>query len=427
MRRQLKFKDGSPVVVPTGNVKQMLKPTMSAVKRLIHPTRPYSHEEFIASYSDAFKRRRYEAAAGSLKQQPLDRKDANVDAFLKVEKLGRNKVPRVISPRSYRYGYSVGRHLKKYEHSLFKTLRQLFKEPVVYKGMNYRKQGNLTARKWGRFRRPVAFMIDVARLDQHVNEWLLAYEHAMWMCFATQEHRAELRKLLSWQLVNRISWKVDGYRIRYRIRGSRMSGDMNTGSGNCWIMCAAIHSYMESVGLSVDEYALMNNGDDAVIILESDDQSRVEGLVPFFRRLGLILEMEGPVRELEHIEFCQTHPVFDGVGYTMVRNHHTFLLKDRLLLQATIRKNDWLYSVGKCGAAASSGVPVHSAWYRWLSGVRGRFVNIRGGLARGSKGLCAVERAISPAARVSYWRAFGVCPYTQTQLERKFSALEAGG
>jgi hypothetical protein len=33
--------------------------------------------------------------------------------------------------------------------------------------------------------------------------------------------------------------------LKYQVEGCRMSGDMNTSSGNCMIMVALVYSYME--------------------------------------------------------------------------------------------------------------------------------------------------------------------------------------
>lgn len=97
-----------------------------------------------------------------------------------------------------------------------------------------------------------------------------------------------------------------------------MSGDMNTALGNVLIMCMLIKAYMDTKGI---KYRFVDNGDDAVVILEKKHQHLMNDLPKWFLEMGFNMKVEQPVYEMEHIEYCQCHPVQLDVGeYTMVRN-----------------------------------------------------------------------------------------------------------
>jgi len=91
-------------------------------------------------------------------------------------------------------------------------------------------------------------------------------EHKVWKRMVPNGDRGHLKYLLDMQLENKGVSYVDGYKFKYRTDGCRMSGDMNTSSGNCMIMCILLGSYLDTLGV---DYRFANNGDDCVIILES--------------------------------------------------------------------------------------------------------------------------------------------------------------
>lgn len=85
-----------------------------------------------------------------------------------------------------------------------------------------------------------------------------------------------------------------------------MSGDMNTALGNCLLMCCLIMCYMDAKSIT---YEYINNGDDAVIIVEDIHLHLLADLPNWFSEMGFDMVVEPPVYSLEEIEFCQMHPV----------------------------------------------------------------------------------------------------------------------
>jgi len=391
--------------------------------------RPVSRSEFAQMFSGR-KRTIYENAVVSLMKKPVDRRDAYVRQFIKLEKVKRDKrrAPRNISPRNPRYNVEVGKYLKPVEHRIYNDVARVFGEKVIFKGMNVFQQGSLMYRKWSRFQDPVAIGLDAKRFDQCVSQDALKFEHSIYLDYYDWDET--LKELLSWQLTNKFIGGCDEGRVLVEEVIGRMSGDMNTALGNCVIMCAMIYCYMKSLGYGPADYALCNNGDDVVLIFERNHLKKVtDGVDDYFISLGFRMEVEDPVYTLEHIEFCQMKPVHTSSipheGWRMVRDFLPALAKDRVSLKRLDTKEvfeKWISSVGECGLAITSGIPVVQNMYRsWIVSekrIKDDMAQDTGffHLGRGVKNNGYVEP--SDEARVSFYLAFGIAPDHQRELER---------
>jgi hypothetical protein len=318
--------------------------------------------------------------------------------------------------------------------------------------------------KWTRFRDPVAFGLDAKRFDQHCSIAALMYEHAIYNGIFGS---SLLRMLLSWQLVNRGKGVMADGKVSYEVKGRRMSGDMNTGIGNCILMCALVLSYMKENKISAE---FVNNGDDGVVICERADLAKFDGLFSYVKDRGFYLELEKPVDILERVVFCQTQPVFDGTSWIMVRQPKTAIAKDLVVAHPVRDKREWgelLRANGLGGLALTGGIPVFQSFYKCLVGnvsaraqnnhsktmhsqtnqtrvgPRSRTAkpitsnasgggdrsdsekhwhNILGNSGRDymTEGMTRTERQIHPDARVSFYYAFGILPDTQREIETIF-------
>jgi hypothetical protein len=391
---------------------------------------PLTKEQFLGAY-DGRKRTIYEKAFQSLEQIPLNRKDAFVKYFMKVEKVNftakPNAVPRGISPRDPRYHVTLGPLLKRIEKPIFKLIDKLWGEPVVYKGMNVDQRGNAIMKAWAKYHDPVAIMLDAKRFDQHVSYEALKFEHSIYKLFYQHtRHLSLLNRLLEWQLVNIGKARAQDGHLSFTLTGGRMSGDMNTSLGNVLLMCSILHAFKRKFKLPM---SLVNDGDDCVIITNRKYLSVIrENLYSFVLQFGFQLEIEKPVFELEHIDFCQCRPVMidDGVC-RMVRNPHTSMSKDSvsvLPLQNEKTSRKWCRAIGLCGLALTSGVPVVQVYYRTFSRQSSEALTMpdtyKSGMYRLAKGLGFRPFVTpSPVARHSYWKAFGVTPDEQ-QLQEQY-------
>lgn len=411
-----------------------LSPIRSRLLKNCSRTTPIPLEEYPRLFQGR-KRKIYENAVLSLQSFALTVRDAIVATFTKVEKvaflLKLVNIPRIIQPRNARYLVSVGRYIKAVEHKLVKAVGKLWGDDTIVKGMNADEVGQLAARKWGRFRHPVAVGMDASRFDQHVSRQALVWEHGIYVdLFASIRDRRELAKMLSWQLQNTGRAFIDGKRVDYRVDGCRMSGDPNTGIGNCLLASCLTKAFVESVGLDCD---LLNNGDDCVLFLEKEDLHKLATLPEWFKEMGFTMIVEEPEYELEKVEFCQSRFILGPTGYRQVRNPRIAVAKDGVSIkpfESPTQMRSWFAAIGEGGAALTSGIPVMQAYYNML------FRNANGVAAMSSEeptlntgtrflrqGMEAKLLPVSPESRVSFWLATGILPDDQEELERHYDQV----
>jgi hypothetical protein len=208
-----------------------------------------------------------------------------------------------------------------------------------------------------------------------------------------------------------------------------MSGDMNTALGNCLIMCALVHTLSQERGVRV---RLANNGDDCVVVMERRDVHKfTTGLKEWFHEFGFNMKVEAAVDVFERIEFCQSHPVWDGHTWVMVRNYRTCLSKDACCVVKDygwgVDAKRWLASVGECGSRMAGGIPVLQEYYAAFSrnGSEARAIACvdESGMARLARGMHREARVIEDSARISFYMAFGLLPSGQIALEETLRSV----
>lgn len=406
-----------------GLVKERLAPFLQQLRRRTHPTTPYSTEQFVDCYTG---RRRvvYQGAADTYTAFGVQRRHAYLSTFVKAEKINFSSkpdpAPRVIQPRHPVYNVAVGRYLKRIEHPLYRMVNDIFGEVTIMKGHNAASSGSVMAEKWESFRSPVAVGLDASRFDQHVSSDALRWEHQVYLGFFRGADREELARLLDWQIKNKGFGRASDGEARYTVEGSRMSGDMNTGLGNCLLMCAMIYCYMRAKNIP---YSLANNGDDCVLFMEKDHLSLIQDLPDWFLEIGFTMKMESPVYDLEAVEFCQTHPVWTPQGWVMVRKHRTAMAKDCVSvvdLQHPRVLRRWMGAVGGAGLSLTGGIPVQQEFYQMflrhgLDPLEHPF--LESGFFRLAQGMTRYYGPIDAKTRYSYWLAFGVLPDEQIVIE----------
>jgi hypothetical protein len=362
--------------------------------------------------------------------------DAELAIFVKYEKTDRttklDPVPRIISPRNPKFNLRVGRYIRPLEKRLFKSLGKLFGHKTVIKGLNAIQSARVLHEKWEMFKNPVAVGLDASRFDQHVSHDALVWEHKVYLdCFKETKHRKRLARLLQLQEVNRCFGETPDGDVNYSIKGTRMSGDMNTSLGNCVLMCSMIHAFGKFCGVNIQ---LANNGDDCVVFMESGDLSKFMSDLPqWFLNLGFNMTVEEPVYEFDKIEFCQTKPIFDGQEWIMCRNPHNAIAKDSIML----KKWDggkffrgWLDAVGTGGLSLTGRLPVFQELY--AAYIRsGEFRKIPEdllpwNLRQLKEGVNREYGAVHPACRSSFYSAFGITPDEQVCMEKYYSDLTIG-
>jgi hypothetical protein len=418
----------------TGHFAECLSGTKAALVPLLPSTAPVSHQQFVDSRTEGRKRRMYQRALVDLRAgryQP--EQEAELSVFVKYEKTDRttkaDPVPRVISPRGPIFNIRVGRYLAPLEKRIFKSIGKLFGHATVIKGMNAVKSATILREKWDMFFDPVAIGLDASRFDQHVSLDALIWEHDIYMaCFPKRKHQDKLARLLKCQRENRCVGHTPDGTVEYTVQGTRMSGDMNTSLGNCLLMCSMIHAYSVSKEVNVQ---LANNGDDCVVFMERRDLTKyMHGLSQWFLNLGFNMTVEAPVGEFCELEFCQTKPIFDGVGWIMCRNPHTAIVKDSVMLKCWDSPGffqGWLDSVGTGGLSLTGRLPVFQDVYAAFvrSGKRRKIPEdlLPWSFRELKKGVTRLYGAVHPECRASFYWAFGVTPDEQVCLEKYYQRL----
>lgn len=394
--------------------------------------RPLEREEYPLQYTGK-KRATYTIALRSLYSREIAPKDFSVTIFTKTERtLKDGAVPRIVSPMSPEANLETGRFLKPMEAPLCKAIAKVAGHTVVLKGMNAAQVGQTLSENWeamGGTGNCVAIGIDAERFDRSVGVQALEFEHTHYPpLLVDPADRRSVRWLLQWQLHAKCFGRTKEGTVEYELDGTRLSGVINTGMGNCILASECCIAYCREKRIP---FRLANNGDDCVFFIHKRDLLNFSaGLKEWFLEMGFIMAVETPVYELEEVVFCQSQPVFDGRSWTMVRNPFTALAKDCVSLKPWRNEKEycsWIKGVGMSGKALAGGIPVFHHFYESFLRAGGAAKplshddpSVGGGLYISSKGMARQHLTISDTARWSFWKAFGVTPDMQAEIENHY-------
>lgn len=236
-----------------GFIKKELTPLARILGQAMRAS-PCRLEDVYSCYS-GMKRARYERAhAQVLKQGGFVHKgQANVKMFVKMEayKIKAEKpFPdcRAIQFRSFEYTLVLASKIRPAEHKMY-MLEDVPGFPqgrMFAKNMNPQEKASaivdmVTSLPGGRM-----VCCDLSRYDAHLQPPVLKHvEHVAWN---TAVGDPDLARLLEMQLDNRGTANTADGKVRYRVRGERMSGDANTAGGNCIITACALTGFFKARG-----------------------------------------------------------------------------------------------------------------------------------------------------------------------------------
>lgn len=430
-------KNGTFASVPLpkpGFFKASLLESVKLLRRYLPSTVPMSYDKFLET-TRSCKKRSTEKAIESLLVTGLDGRDYDIDIFGKYEKTNFTKkvnpAARVISYRGARFCVVYGCFIRPIEHYILsKSITKLFGEKTVFKGLNTLQSGRLLHEKWSRYPNPIAIGIDAVKYDEHMHTCALRVAHALYgHCFPHVVHKRELQKLCLKQLHNTCRAYSDDGKLKYRVDGQTMSGEMSTSLTACVIMCLMLHTYFNLRGVTA---SLANNGDDCVVIMDAKDEVVFRtGFDEWFLTMGFEMTVEPTVTVFEKIQFCQTNPIFLGPGpddYIMCRDPFVGIAKDTVMLDRwTTPKvfRGWLDCVGKGGLACTAGLPVFPSFYKCYikhGSELPKYTSQRGpalnwSMRQSLKTLVLIDRKPTPQTRASFYYAFDVTPVEQVIME----------
>lgn len=417
--------------LPTQEGLQRLRATAKIISRKIGDLVPLTLEEALATFKGT-KHKLYQRAYESLKVKPLSERDSVIKAFVKAEKFNpedkENPDPRMIQARDPRYNLHLSRFLRPLEHKIYSL--QLGKSRAIAKGLNPKQRAELLWQKWTMFSDPVCVSLDCSRWDKHVSLEVLDIEHAVYQ--RAYPGNNELQQLLGWQRINKC---VTQNKLRYKVVGGRMSGDMNTASGNCLLMFTMVVTSMKNLG--VRKYQIIDDGDDVLVIVERSDLETLKEKLPNeFLSYGQELKLENITDKYEEVDFCQAKPTWNGTEFVFARNWR------KVLSQSCCGTKHWNDShmvpgmfglLGDCELAQHAGIPILQAFairLRQLSGgARARMVHMdssyqyRIGSWYRDTDLSTIQpKEITAFARYMFSKNWNVPVASQIEIERQIMA-----
>jgi len=437
------------VPAPTRAGLEALRRTGRKMSRKFGMHRELGIREFPQQYSGAKLARYSRAAENILSSGSVPRSKAKVKCFIKFEK-GKidpakpNPDPRAIQFRSAEYCVAVGRFLKPIEHALYRLVgdgKYLPPTRCIGKGLCSRRRATLLRQKMRAFSNPVMVSIDAKRFDQHCSRELLEVEHAFYTRANTSP---EFARLLSWQL-NNYGTTSKGY--KYVAQGKRMSGDMNTGLGNCFLMVCMVSTFMTNymakrVGRLT--WDLLDDGDDAIVIIEEENlQLMLELIGPVFLEFGHEITVDNVSRTMEGTEWCQGRPIEYQPGkYKFVRNPAKVMSGaiggNKYLEQSFKARSKLVNTVGLAELILNMGIPVLQSYaialmrnsltdeFLKMDSIDSMYYRVHNELKSFNMKQLAKRdpQPITDTARHSFFLAYGVPAHKQIQMEEMLDSWE---
>lgn len=379
---------------------------------------PITISEVVQKYTGR-KRALAETAALSLKERAVEKRDSRLRMFLKDDKYTNTepKAPRCIQYRDKRYALTLARYTYPIEDALY---LQEDRGVLSYsKKLDGLALGTNLRLAWDSFIQPVALLLDHSAFDAHWNEYL---QHCAVKfnsrCFVRCGKSEEVKRLLSWQSHNVGSTKNG---TRYATTYTRMSGDQNTGLDNSKGNLSMIRLALELHGI---DGIIVVNGDDSVVVMDQSEIPKTHGLIDTFARMGQKTKLEWAY-EFEHVEFCQTRPVWTQKGWRMCRNPIRVLTRMRYTVKHMTKRIHLPYIKAICQAesAVNQDLPVmgplSAAWASSLNVRRYRGALDQDWLLKIYKKdrLTTYQSTVDYESRISFESAWGISIPEQIAME----------
>lgn len=369
---------------------------------------PMTYGDVIDGYSGA-KKRRYKRARETISQGLRVRAWSAVQMFVKPDRYSvdsvKTKAPRAIQYRSPCFNLMIARWLKPIEHDYYQSVDE-YGLRVVAKGLNNLERAHNIVEAAGMFRNPVFVLLDHSKFDSCVQVKHLRFLHRIYTR-AIRDPR--FKCMLQYQINNRGFTKGG---IRYKVQGTRMSGDYDTGLGN-----TILNHYLMYVVFRNVKFHLLLDGDDSVVVMEKSELVKVD--FGEFARLGFGTTYK-IVSELNQVEFCRAILIPDEIprfARDPVRAITNMSASFNWYTEEGYRH--YLAGLGLGEAAASNGVPIISVIAAKLVGLSNKpIINENIKYMYGEAGPAV---SITDAAREAVYVNYGISPALQEYIEKTWS------
>lgn len=395
--------------------------------------KPLSASEVIKSKSGALRKRYAKAWYNTYSGRvTVGKIDSRIKSFVKQEKIKKEKYEegkpaRMIQYRDYKYLLLMNRYLKPIFTNIHNSKKLWFGQPlgeVIMSGYNSYETAAILRKSWDVVPDPVAVCLDAKFWDGSLSVEALLHEHKMWIGIIRNK---KFRKLLRKQL-RTIGRSKNG--IKYRIKGTRLSGEYNTSYGNSKLQKDLLrHVVTKVLKIPNDNVRIHVIGDDNVVILSRE---YLDDLLAFresggFLKWGIEMKLEKIAYEFGQIEFCQQSPIIvkSGIDYCwrMVRNPYIIMSKMSYVLKQYWKCLDkYLSSTALCELALNTGVPITQQFSLYLmSKVRKIRPLFHFERHRASKEPTIVVESIDEITRTSVERAFAISIPEQLAYEKSWA------
>lgn len=249
----------------------------------------------IPGFYTGGKREVYRRAVEHLTKYGSSPRDARVKMFVKPDKHTTcaimDKAPRAIQYRNPKFNVAMMSYLRPVEELVCKVQHRGVR--VFAKGRNQQERAADILAAYNLYENCVVVGSDHAKFDSCVTAEHLRTTHKFYKKF--YPGNKALHKLLLCQLKNKGSSQF----FTYKVNGTRMSGDFDTGLGNSLINYCVLMSLLER--FKIDGHIYLD-GDDALIFMSAHDWGRVN--LMHFAEMGF--ETVCSVNDLTTAEFCRS-------------------------------------------------------------------------------------------------------------------------
>lgn len=429
------------VPVPDQDLIRRLRLVSKQLGKSLGNVLPITRAQVIGMFG-GFRRKRYQEAAETLEKDG-DYIDSRVKMFVKQEAVHvradkPNPACRAIQFREPTYSLQLAQYIKPLEHKLYRVRAGKPFPPgqFIAKNLNPRQRAELIQQKMSALPGCTVLELDASRFDAHVSYDLLQVEHA---CYTQALRDPYFKKLLVSQLNNRGRARGKDFHLSYSLRGGRMSGDMNTASGNCVLMSCMLALFGAD---HFDKYDFLVDGDDSLFFFVGNmpPESTIKS---YFRGFGMTMKIDNVTNSISDLSFCQAKFVQLSQGPTMVRDPFKVMSRTTVNMKFADPRvvPKLLKTIATGELSIVPGCPVLQPYFLMLIRNCDRVMSKRGkrdgGLMRGREWADyrqkrdlpgdwwrVKEQPITAEARKSFALAFGIGIEEQLMLERtmdKFS------
>lgn len=366
------------------------------------------------------KRKIYLRACKWIDYEGYRDKDAQLTMFVKADKFPvdeiEDKPPRAIQFRSPKYNLLLASFLKQLEHQFYE---EAMTEglPDIAKGKNNQERARILLAKRDQFQHPVFFNSDYSKMDSCVRPEMqrCCFQWYLKVC------PSKLLRLLLWKQLKNVGRSKHG--IRYKVPGTRASGDFTTGFENTLINWVCLKYIAFKSGCQVQIFV---DGDDALIITEEWDASKFRNtFTGLIGKLGFEVKLV-QADKIHQVSFCQSR-VLECEVPIMARNplralsNHNISVK-HYPAQVWPRLNE---AKALCEYHSNPGCPVLNPLFKsLLTGIKPLFDNDT--FAAYQDGLRNKEQPVTPLARELFHQAWGISPHEQLALEQEPVLVSCG-